>query len=76
METLITYGSNHKRSLVIQLNYSAIKSICIYNWNASDIDSINEPYIVAIWKVKKLKVSHTEPITDVSFNTLNSFSLN
>jgi len=76
MGTLITYGNYHNYPLIIQMNFNAISCINIYNWNAEDIDDTNEPYIVAVWKVKKMKVNHTEPITDVSFNTLNSFSLN
>jgi hypothetical protein len=72
METLITYGSNHNRSLVLQLNYNAIKSISIFNWDANDIDSINEPYIVAVWKVKSLNPKPAEK----TYTLDTSFSLN
>ena len=58
------------------MSFNAISCINIYNWDAGDIDDTNEPYIVAIWKVKKLKAQHTTPVTDMSFNDLTSYSLN
>jgi hypothetical protein len=72
MGALITYGGNHGNPFIIQLNFNAIKSIHIYNWDTSDIDAVNEPYIIAVWKVKSLK---PKPITR-PYTIDTSFSLN
>lgn len=60
MHYQIEYGHNRKQGCVIQINYNAIKRISFLNWERSS--AVDELYVVAIWRVKRLK---TKAIIDL-----------